>query len=53
MNLLGTIVLDCDVFFSESCVRTLVLQLIALFEDVVEPLGDGASLEELGHWEQT
>lgn len=53
MNLLGAIVLDCDVFFSESCVRTLVLQLIALFEDVVEPLGDGASLEELGHWEQT
>lgn len=53
MNLLGAIVLDCDAFFSESCVRTLVLQLIALFEDVVEPLGDGALLEELGHWEQT
>lgn len=53
MNLLGAIVLDCDVFFSESCVWTLVLQLIALFENIVEPLGDGASLEELGHWEQT
>ena len=53
MNLLGTIVFDCDVFFSESCVGTLVLQLVALFEDVVEPLGDGDSFEEMGHWEKT
>ena len=25
--------------------------VVALFKNVVDPLGDGASLEELNHWE--
>lgn len=38
---------EWEVPFTGSCIRTLGLQV---FEKIVEPLGGGALLQEVGHW---
>lgn len=48
---LGLLRLEREVSSIGSRVRTRGLQLLVMFEKVVEPFKGGASLQEVGHWD--